>query len=177
MRKLKLEELERVSIEEFKTQKKTPLVVVLDNVRSALNVGSVFRTADSFAIEKIYLCGITATPPHKEISKTAIGATDSMDWEHLKDISEAINNLKSEGYKIFGIEQTSQTTLLQNVKIEQNQKIAIVMGNEVMGISDAILPLLDEVIEIPQFGTKHSLNVSVCTGIVIWELFKKMTLQ
>jgi len=177
MRKLKLEELERATIEEFKKQPKAPLVVVLDNVRSALNVGSVFRTADAFAVEKIYLCGITATPPHKEISKTAIGATDSMDWEYVKDISDAINHLKSAGYKIFGIEQTSKTTLLQNVKIEPNQKIAIVMGNEVMGISDAILPLLDEVIEIPQFGTKHSLNVSVCTGIVIWELFKKMTLQ
>jgi len=177
MRKLKLEELERATIEEFKKQPKAPLVVVLDNVRSALNVGSVFRTADAFAVEKIYLCGITATPPHKEISKTAIGATDSMDWEYVKDISDAINHLKSAGYKIFGIEQTSKTTLLQNVKIEPNQKIAIVMGNEVMGISDAILPLLDEVIEIPQFGTKHSLNVSVCTGIMIWELFKKMTLQ
>ncbi len=176
MRKLKLEELERVSIEEFKKQKKTPLVVVLDNVRSALNVGSVFRTADSFAVEKIYLCGITATPPHKEISKSAIGATDSVNWEHVKDIANAINSLKSDGYKVFGIEQTSQTTLLQDVKIDSNQKVAIVMGNEVMGISDAILPLLDEVIEIPQFGTKHSLNVSVCAGIVIWELFKKITL-
>lgn len=177
MRKLKLEELGRVSIEEFKAQKKTPLVVVLDNVRSALNVGSVFRTADSFAVEKIYLCGITATPPHKEISKSAIGATDSVDWEHVKDISIAINDLKSNGYKVFGIEQTSQTTLLQDVKLDSNQKVAIVMGNEVMGISDTILPLLDEVIEIPQFGTKHSLNVSVCTGIVIWELTRKLVLQ
>ena len=177
MRKLKLEELGRVSIEEFKVQKKTPLVIVLDNVRSALNVGSVFRTADSFAVEKIYLCGITATPPHKEISKSAIGATDSVNWEHVKDISDAINNLKSNGYKILGVEQTSQTTLLQDVIIDSNQKIAIVMGNEVMGISDAILPLLDEVIEIPQFGTKHSLNVSVCTGIVVWEVFRKMVLK
>ncbi len=177
MRKLKLEELRRVSIEEFKEQKKTPLVVVLDNVRSALNVGSVFRTADSFAVEKIYLCGITATPPHKEISKSAIGATDSVNWEHVKDISDAITNLKSNGYKVLGVEQTSKTTLLQDVKIDSNQKVAIVMGNEVMGISDAILPLLDEVIEIPQFGTKHSLNVSVCTGIVVWEVFRKMVLK
>ncbi len=177
MRKLKLEELERATVEDFKNQDKTPLTLVLDNVRSAHNVGSIFRTADAFAIEKIVLCGITATPPHKEISKTAIGATDSIDWEHQKDIKKAIIDLKSNGYKIIGIEQTSKTTLLQEVKVNENQKIAVVMGNEVMGISDFILSDLDEVIEIPQFGTKHSLNVSVCTGIVVWEIFKKIRLS
>ena len=177
MRKLKLEELGRANIETFKNQEKTPIIIVLDNVRSAHNVGSVFRTADAFALNKIYLCGITATPPHKEISKTAIGATESIQWVFEKEIKTAIGALKTEGYKVIGVEQTTKTTLLQDFQIEKGEKIAIVMGNEVMGISDNILSELDEVIEIPQFGTKHSLNVSVCTGIVLWELFKKMRLQ
>ena len=174
MRKLKLEELDRLSVEEFKKTKKIPLIVVLDNVRSALNVGSVFRTSDAFAVEKIYLCGITAKPPHKEILKTAIGATDSVEWEYEKDVTETVKKLKSDGCSIFGIEQTSDTVFLQDVDLQGVTKAVIVLGNEVMGVSDALLPLLDAAVEIPQFGTKHSLNVSVCGGIVIWEFFKKM---
>ena len=173
MRKLKLEELNRLSVEEFKKTKKIPLIVVLDNVRSALNVGSVFRTADAFAVEKIYLCGITAKPPHKEIMKTAIGASESVEWKYEKDISGVIENLKRDGYFVFGIEQTDKTVLLQDVDLQGIEKVAIVLGNEVTGVSDAVIPELDAVVEIPQFGTKHSLNVSVCGGIVIWEFFKK----
>lgn len=174
MRKLKLEELDRLSVEEFKKTKKIPLIVVLDNVRSALNVGSVFRTSDAFAVEKIYLCGITARPPHKEILKTAIGATDAVEWEYVKDVKAAVEKLKSEGCSIFGIEQTTDTVLLQDLNLKEVTKSAIILGNEVMGVSDSVLPLLDAAVEIPQFGTKHSLNVSVCGGIVIWEFFKKL---
>ncbi len=171
MRKLKLEELGRLSVEAYHMIPKTPVVVVLDNIRSAVNVGSVFRTADAFAIEKIIICGISATPPNREISKTAIGATESVSWEYIEDISEAVLLLKSDGYTIAGIEQTDHSVKLGSV-LPETGKIAIVLGNEVDGISEEILNHLDLCIEIPQYGTKHSLNVSVCAGIVLWELTK-----
>ena len=176
MRKLKLDELNRLSIEEYRISIKLAITVVLDNIRSAMNVGSIFRTADAFAIEKIILCGITATPPHREITKTAIGATESVEWEYEKEIVIAVNKLKSQNYTLIGVEQTSESKTLGSTII-QDEKIAIIFGNEVEGISDEILPLLDDCIEIPQFGTKHSLNVSVCAGIVLWEVAKTKLLN
>ena len=173
MRKLSLKELKRASIKEFKTQPKSPFVLVLDNIRSALNVGSAFRTADAFALEKIYLCGITATPPHREILKTAIGATESVDWVYEKDILAAIQQLKEEGYRVLAVEQADQRTLLQEAHTESFQKTAFVFGNEVQGVSDEAMAAVDGCIEVPQFGTKHSLNISVCLGIVTWEFFRK----
>lgn len=172
MRKLKLEELDRVSIDEYKSAAKIPVVAVLDNIRSAMNVGSVFRTADAFAIEKIIICGISATPPNREITKTAIGATESVVWEYIENVSDAIAQLKNEGYTIAGIEQTDASVLLTDYTFN-TEKIAVVFGNEVDGVSDEVINELDVCIEIPQFGTKHSLNVSVCAGIVLWELAKK----
>jgi len=171
MRKLKLEELGRLSVEDYQKVAKVPVVVVLDNIRSAMNVGSVFRTADAFAIEKIVISGISATPPNREITKTAIGATESVLWEYVKDISEALVFLKAGGYTIVGIEQTDHSIKLGS-PLPKSEKIAVVFGNEVEGISDIILEQLDYCIEIPQYGTKHSLNVSVCAGIVLWELTK-----
>lgn len=172
MKKLSLEELNRVSAEAFKTSPKIPVVVVLDSIRSALNVGSVFRTADAFAVEKIILCGITAQPPHPEILKTAIGATESVDWLFEKEIRAAAAKLKNEGYKILAVEQTDESVFLQNLKIQPAEKLALIFGNEVGGVSDPVLPLLDGAIEIPQFGAKHSINVAVCVGIVLWEILK-----
>lgn len=172
MRKLKLEELGRQSIDAFKASDKIPIIAVLDNIRSALNVGSVFRTADAFAIEGIVICGISATPPNREITKTAIGATESVQWSYQKDIKEAITSLKFEGYTIVGIEQTNHSILLDDFK-PNSQKLAVIFGNEVDGISDSIMEDLDIALEIPQYGTKHSLNVSVCAGIVLWELSRK----
>ena len=172
MRKLKLEELERVSIDEYKSKAKIPVVAVLDNIRSAMNVGSVFRTADAFAIEKIIICGISATPPNREITKTAIGSTESVAWEYLENISDAVALLKKEGYIVAGIEQTDASIMLTDYEINVG-KIAVVLGNEVDGVSEEVINELDVCLEIPQFGTKHSLNVSVCAGIVLWELAKK----
>ena len=172
MRKLKLEELNRVSIEQYKTQSKIPVVVVLDSIRSALNVGSIFRTADAFCIEEIILCGFTATPPHKEINKTAIGATESVSWSYYENIVDALKKLKSENYTIIGIEQTDKSIPLNDFSIVNEIKYALIFGNEVDGISDDIIPLLDTSIEIPQYGTKHSLNVAVCAGILIYEFGK-----
>lgn len=174
MRKLSLKELNRVDVATFKQQEKTPLVLVLDNVRSALNVGSAFRTADSFALEKIYLCGITATPPHREILKTAIGATESMDWVYSKKTSEAIAALKAEGYKILAVEQADKSTMLQDVKVNETEKYALIFGNEVMGVSNEAMNLIDDCVEVPQYGTKHSLNISVCVGVVVWDFFRKL---
>ncbi len=171
MRKLKLEELGRLNTEEFMGSQKIPVVLVLDNIRSALNVGSLFRTADAFAIQKIVLCGITAQPPHREITKTAIGATESVSWTYEEDIVKSIVKLKSDDYIIFGIEQTDTSNDLTDMNWPNN-KIAIVLGNEVEGISENAIEMLDQSIEIPQFGTKHSLNVSVCGGIILWELNK-----
>ena len=174
MRKLKLQELNRVDTSTFKKQEKAPIVLVLDNIRSGLNVGSAFRTADGFGLEKIYLCGITATPPHREILKTAIGASSSVDWEYSKTTLDAVSKLKSDGYKIIAIEQVDNRTWLQDFQTEDNEKYALIFGNEVSGVSEEILEHLDACIEIPQFGTKHSLNISVCVGIVVWDFFKKI---
>ncbi|MBF0596507.1 RNA methyltransferase [Faecalibacter rhinopitheci] len=172
MRKLKLDELGRVSADEYKEIEKHPIVVVLDNVRSMHNVGAVFRTSDAFLIDKIYLCGITATPPHKEIHKTAIGAENSVDWEYIQDANELVINLKKEGYQIITIEQTEGSVLLNEFKVDSSQKYAIVMGNEVDGVQQSIIDQCNTCIEIPQSGTKHSLNVSVCTGIILWKWYE-----
>ena len=172
MRKLKLDELGRVSAEEYKVIEKHPIVVVLDNVRSMHNVGAVFRTSDAFLIDKIYLCGITATPPHKEIHKTAIGAENSVDWEYVKDSNELVTKLKEDGYQIVTIEQTEGSVLLNEFEVDQSKKYAIVMGNEVDGVQQSIIDQCDTCIEIPQSGTKHSLNVSVCTGIILWKWYE-----
>ena len=169
MRKLSVEELNRVSVEEFKKQTDKSLVLVLDSVRSMHNVGSVFRTADAFGAEKIVLCGITGTPPHREIHKTALGATESVNWEHEQDIIEAIGKLKSEGYRIVAVEQTDQSVSLQDFTVEQEEKYAFVFGNEVFGVNDEVIPHCDFALEIPQFGTKHSLNIAVSVGIVVWQ--------
>jgi 23S rRNA (guanosine2251-2'-O)-methyltransferase len=174
MRKLKLQELNRVDNETIKKQPKTPLVLVLDNIRSGLNVGSAFRTSDAFGLEKIYLCGITATPPHKEILKTAIGASESVAWEYSETTLETVLKLKKAGFLVVAIEQVDQRTWLQDFPMDFGKKYALVFGNEVDGVSEEILPHLDACIEIPQMGTKHSLNISVCVGIVVWDFFKKI---
>ena len=174
MRKLKNSELNRISIEEFKSSEKTPIVVILDNIRSLNNIGSVFRTSDAFLIEKIYLCGITAKPPHKDIHKTALGATDSVDWEYSKNTIDAVRKLKEDGYTILSIEQTEKAIMLQEFILESNQKYAVVFGNEVKGVQQEVVDESNCTIEIPQFGTKHSFNISVSAGIVLWELFKKV---
>lgn len=174
MRKLENKELERKSITDFKEAQKTPLIIVLDDIRSLHNIGSVFRTADAFLIEKIYLCGITAIPPNKEIHKTALGATETVSWEYQKDILEVIENLKKENVSVFAIEQVENSIFLQDFKVEKNKKYALIFGNEVYGVSQSAIELCDGTIEIPQLGTKHSLNISVSAGIVVWDLFQKM---
>jgi len=174
MRKLKITELNRISTEEFKEAKKLPLIVVLDNVRSQYNVGSVFRTSDAFRVEAIYLCGISATPPHQEIHKTALGAEDTVDWKYFKDTTIAINELKAEGYFIYSIEQVEGSVMLENLQLDATKKYAVVLGNEVKGVQQELVNLSDGCIEIPQYGTKHSLNVSTTAGIVIWDFFKQM---
>ncbi len=174
MRKLKLQELNRSSLEEYKASAKLPIVVVLDNIRSGMNIGSVFRTSDAFQIQKIYLTGISATPPHREITKTAIGATESVDWEHIKDVAQCVERLKQKGYTICGVEQTDSSMPLTDLVGAFDKPIALVFGNEVNGISEAVLPLLDSAIEIQQFGTKHSLNISVCAGICLWHFSSKL---
>lgn len=174
MRKLKNNELGRISVDEFKKTKKTPIIVVLDNIRSLNNVGSVFRTSDAFLIEKIYLCGITATPPNKEIHKTALGATESVAWEHVEETLELVEKLKGENVKVLAIEQAENSTKLDAFSPEQNQKYAIVMGNEVKGVQQEVVNASDLCVEIPQLGTKHSLNISVTTGVVLWDLFSKI---
>jgi tRNA G18 (ribose-2'-O)-methylase SpoU len=176
MRKLKTDELGRVGIEDFKKQDKLPLVVILDNVRSMHNIGSIFRTSDGFAIEKIFLCGITAQPPHREIEKTALGATQSIEWLYFEDVCEAINTLKLDGYKIIAIEQAENSTLLNNYMPEIYDKYALIFGNEVNGVSDEAMQLIDTCIEIPQFGTKHSFNIVVSAGIILWDFFAKLKL-
>jgi 23S rRNA (guanosine2251-2'-O)-methyltransferase len=172
MKKLKITEMNRLTIEEFKEQKKTPLVVVLDNVRSLHNVGSVFRTADAFLVEAVYLCGITSTPPHAEIHKTALGAENTVDWKHFEDTHVALAELKTLGYTVFAIEQAVGSTKLPSLKQDASKKYAVILGNEVKGVQQSVVDACDGCIEIPQFGTKHSLNVSVTGGIIIWEFFK-----
>ncbi|MBQ3656397.1 MAG: RNA methyltransferase [Bacteroidales bacterium] len=174
MQKLSMEQLGRLSVEEYKKTSKTPVVVVLDNVRSALNVGSVFRTSDAFKAEKIFLCGITATPPNAEIRKTAIGAEQSVDYQYFKTTTEAVKILKNDGYKILAVEQAVGSVSLENLDLKGVDKVALVFGNEVKGVDDSVMELCDECVEIPQFGTKHSLNVSVSAGIVIWEVFNRL---
>jgi tRNA G18 (ribose-2'-O)-methylase SpoU len=174
MRKLLNEELGRIDAKQAKEAEKNPIVIVLDNVRSMHNVGSAFRTADAFLCEKIMLCGITAKPPHREIHKTALGATDSVAWEYLDKTSDAVISLRKRGYKIISVEQADQSTSLEQYKIESNEKLALIFGNEVKGVTDEIVENSDCVIEIPQFGAKHSINVSVSIGIVIWDLISKL---
>ncbi|MGG7033790.1 MAG: RNA methyltransferase [Flavobacterium sp.] len=175
MRKLENSELERKSISDFKEAEKTPLIIILDDIRSLNNIGSVFRTADAFLIEKIYLCGITATPPNKEIHKTALGATETVEWEHQEDVVAVIENLKKDNITVYAIEQVESSVFLQNVEIDKNKKYALVFGNEVYGVSQKAVETCNGSIEIPQLGTKHSLNIAVSTGIVVWDLFKKLT--
>lgn len=173
-RKLKITELNRISAEEFKKADKLPLVVILDNVRSLHNIGSVFRTSDAFRVECIYLCGITATPPHPEMHKTALGAEFTVDWKYVNNAVEAVDNLRQEGYIVFSIEQAENSIMLENIQLEQGRRYAVVLGNEVKGVQQEVIDHSDGCIEIPQYGTKHSLNVSVTAGIVIWDLFKQL---
>ena len=173
-RKLKITELNRISTEEFKEAEKLPLVVVLDNIRSLHNIGSVFRTSDAFRIECIYLCGITATPPHAEMHKTALGAEFTVDWKYVNNTVEAVDNLKNEGYTVYSVEQAEGSIMLDKLTLDKNRKYAIVMGNEVKGVQQEVIDHSHGCIEIPQYGTKHSLNVSVTAGIVIWDLFNKL---
>ena len=174
MKKLKNSELDRISVEEFKKSKKIPITILLENIRSAHNIGSVFRTADSFLINEIILCGISAQPPNKDIRKTALGSSESVEWKYEKNIEVAIQKLKDEGNKIISIEQTTNSISLENFKPSNNSKYAIIFGNEVNGIEQRTIDLSDIAIEIPQYGTKHSLNISVAAGIIIWNIFSKI---
>ncbi|MCO4291387.1 RNA methyltransferase [Solitalea sp. MAHUQ-68] len=174
MRKLKLDELNRVSVEEFKEQEKLPIVVVLDNVRSMNNIGSIFRTSDAFALEGIYLCGITAQPPHREIEKTALGATQSVDWYYFQSTEEAVADLHAEGYEVLAIEQAENSVMLQEFEPSKDKKYALIFGNEVNGVGDEVMKMVDKCIEIPQFGTKHSFNIVVSMGIVGWDFCIKL---
>lgn len=174
MRKLENSELDRLNVEEFKQVEKTPICIVLDNVRSLNNIGSVFRTADAFLIEKIYLCGITATPPHKDIHKTALGATDSVAWEYRENSLELLNELKQDGYNVLSVEQAENAVMLNDFKMEENKRYALIFGNEVKGVSQEVVSASDLVLEIPQYGTKHSLNISVSVGVVVWDLWAKL---
>jgi len=173
MRKLLNSELDRKSVDEFRRSAKAPLVIVLDNVRSQSNVGSIFRTADAFMVRAIYLCGITATPPHREIQKTALGATESVEWKYYATTFEAVNELKSKGYKILSVEQAEGAFTLDSFNTDRNSNYALVFGHEVKGVDQSIIDLSDACIEIPQFGTKHSFNIAISAGIVLWELSKK----
>lgn len=175
MRKLKNSELDRLSVDAFKEAEKTPIIIILDNIRSLNNIGSVFRISDAFLVEKIYLCGITATPPHKDIHKTALGSTDTVDWEYVENTINIIEKLKVKNVKICSIEQAENATMLNHFKTKPNTKYALVFGNEVKGVSQDIVSTSDEVIEIPQFGTKHSLNISVSCGVVVWDIFSKLS--
>jgi tRNA G18 (ribose-2'-O)-methylase SpoU len=174
MRKLENKELDRLTVTDFKEAKKTPIIIILDDIRSLHNIGSVFRTSDAFLVEKIYLCGITAVPPNKEIHKTALGATETVAWEYEKDVLSLIERLKKENISIFAIEQVENAIFLNDFEVEIEKKYALVFGNEVFGVNQKAIELCDGTIEIPQLGTKHSLNISVSTGIVIWDLFCKM---
>ena len=173
MKKLTMDELNRISVEEYKQAEKTPIVVVLGNVRSMNNIGSVFRTADAFRIEKIYLCGITATPPHRDIHKTALGAENSVDWEYVEETLDCVKRLRDEGYAVYSVEQAEGSVMLQDFKAD-GRKTAVVFGNEIDGVAQEVVDASDGCLEIPQYGTKHSLNVSVTAGIVMWDLFSKI---
>jgi tRNA G18 (ribose-2'-O)-methylase SpoU len=174
MRKRLNEELGRKSVDQFRDSEKSPFSIILDNVRSHNNIGSVFRTADAFLVEKIYLCGITAVPPHRDIQKTALGATESVLWEYRETTVEAVNELKSSGYSIVAIEQVDGSVVLQDFRVMQGKKYALIFGHEINGVDQAVIDLCDHCIEIPQFGTKHSFNIAVSAGIVLWELNRKL---
>ena len=174
MKKKTILELDRVSQEEFKKKNKIPLIVILDNVRSLNNVGSVFRTSDAFLVKAVYLCGITATPPHPEIHKTALGAEDSLEWYYFEDTNAAVDKLHEEGYIVYAIEQVENSIILSDLQLNKDCKYAVVLGNEVKGVQQSVVDKCDQSIEIPQFGTKHSLNVSVTAGLVIWDFFKML---
>lgn len=174
MRKLAIEELNRISVEEFKAVGKIPVCIILDNVRSLNNIGSIFRTCDAFRIEKLYLCGITSCPPHKDIHKTALGATESVDWEYSDETIKVIRKLKSLGYTIFSAEQAEGSTSLQSMDLIKDKKYAIVFGHEVHGVEQEVIDMCDSCIEIPQEGTKHSLNIAVSVGIVLWEAYRQV---
>ena len=175
MRKLKVTELNRLTAEEYKKSEKTPLVVVLDNIRSQNNVGSVFRTADAFRMEGVYICGITSTPPNAEIHKTALGAEETVEWKYFEKTIDAVSELKKQGYVICALEQAEHSVSLENFLPDKNKKYAVIVGHEVKGVQQEVVDVCDICIEIPQFGTKHSLNVSVAAGIVLWDLFRKLT--
>lgn len=175
MRKLKITELNRLTSDEYKACSKTPLIVVLDHVRSMNNIGSVFRTADAFRLEAVYLCGITATPPHPEIHKTALGAEYTVDWRYFEHTLDAITALKEQGYILCAIEQAEGSVLLSELRVEPDKKYALILGHEVKGVQQEVVSLCDYCVEIPQYGTKHSLNVSVAGGIVLWDFFKQLS--
>ncbi len=177
MRKLKLDELNRASVSEFKAQDKLSVAVVLDSVRSMHNIGSIFRTSDGFAVDQICLCGITAQPPHREIEKTALGATQSVNWTYHADAVEAVTQLRAEGYQIIAIEQAENSIMLNEFTPDKNAKYALIFGNEVNGVSDEVMQIIDTCIEIPQFGTKHSFNIVVSAGIVLWDFFAKLAIS
>jgi tRNA G18 (ribose-2'-O)-methylase SpoU len=171
MAKIKNEELNRLSVDEYKNSDKLPIVIVLDNIRSLNNIGSVFRTADCFRLKEIHLCGITATPPHREIQKTALGATESVDWKYFENTKESITELKKSGYQVYAIEQAENSISLENFVPDSKSKYALIFGNEINGVDDKVIELSDHCIEIPQYGTKHSFNISVSVGIVMWQLY------
>ena len=174
MRKLKNSELKRLSVNAFKEAKKIPLIIVLDNIRSLNNIGSVFRTSDAFLIKKIYLCGITAQPPHNDIRKTALGSTESVDWEYAEDTLQVVKNLQKNDVVVCSIEQADNAIMLNNFEAQNDKTYALIFGNEVKGVSQEVVSASNHVIEIPQFGTKHSLNISVSCGVVIWDMFSKL---
>ena len=175
MRKLSVTEMDRLSVDEYRQSEKTPLVVVLDHVRSLYNVGSVFRTADAFRLSGVCLCGITARPPHPEIHKTALGAEDSVEWHYFERTEECVEWLKQQGFTVLAVEQCEGSTMLNELKIKNEKlKYAVVLGNEVKGVQQSVIDMCDGCVEIPQFGTKHSMNVSVTAGIIIWEFFKAL---
>lgn len=174
MKKLKNSELNRISIDEYKAAEKTPFVVVLDNIRSLNNIGSVFRTSDGFRLEAVYLCGITAQPPHREIQKTALGATESVHWKYFKETTDAIIELKNSGYQIFAIEQAKDSYKLGGFTPDFTRKCAFIFGNEVKGVQQKVIDISDGCLEIPQYGTKHSFNISITVGIVLWEMFQRL---
>ncbi len=176
-RKLENSELERLDVEGFKEAEKSPIIIILDNVRSLNNIGSVFRTADAFLVQKIYLCGITATPPHKDIRKTALGATESVDWEYRKDTLELVEELKSKQIKVISVEQAENAIMLNAFQTDPKTTVALIFGNEVKGVSQEVVSASDAVLEIPQLGTKHSLNISVSAGVVVWDLWSKLHAQ
>nr|WP_299488439.1 RNA methyltransferase [uncultured Allomuricauda sp.] len=173
-RKLENSELGRLDVEGFKNVRKSPIILILDNIRSLNNIGSVFRTADAFLIQKIYLCGITATPPHKDIRKTALGATESVDWEHRQNTLELIQELQTEKIKVIAVEQAEDSTMLNDFDVVEGETLALVFGNEVKGVSQEVVSASNVVLEIPQFGTKHSLNISVSAGVAVWDIWSKM---